>query len=655
MRFCHRVLSGVVALLIALPGITAERVTQGQIVLENVPPVPAELAARTRQYQNTRSAFVQGWLPDGSGVVILTRFGNTSQVHQVRGPGADRRQITFYDEPVSSALVSPDASQRGLLLSKDQGGGEFYQYYWFDPASGRTTLLTDGNSRNQAALWSNRGDRFVYTSTRRNGRDGDLYLAAMAAPTASQRVLDLEGTWYVLDWSPDDQQVLLRNFVSINESSLHVFDFRTQTLALLKGGGGSGDPVSNVDGRWSADGRSLYYVSDAGGEFATLRRLDLETKRETPITAEIPWDVDALAASPDRRWIAFTINDNGRSVLYVLDTTNETTTSHSELPLGVISNLTFSPEGSRVAFTLASPQTPGDVFVLDLSAGSIVRWTESETGGIDASRFAVPTLISFPTFDEIAPGERRHIPAIYYRPSGRPAGEKHPVVINIHGGPESQSVVSFSPLTQFMVGELGAAVIFPNVRGSSGYGKTFLKLDNGMKREDSVKDIGALLDWIEKQPELDSRRVIVMGGSYGGYMTLASMVHYNDRLAGGINVVGISNFVTFLTHTQDYRRDLRRVEYGDERDPEMRRFLESISPLNQVQKITKPMLIAQGYNDPRVPVGEAEQIVAALRRNHVKPWYFLAMDEGHGFRKRSNADAFQNILVHFIETQVIQR
>lgn len=633
----------------------AERVTRGRIVTENIPEVPAELAERTLQYQNTRSAMLQSWDPAGEGILITTRFGNTSQVHSVARPGGARRQITFFTEPVTGAAYAPDKTYRGFLFQRDVGGGEFFQYYWYDLASGRSTLLTDGKSRNGGARWSNSGDRFIYTSTRRNGRDNDLYLVSLAVPTASKLVKEFKGSWFAVDWSPDDRRLIVANRISANESYLHLLDLETGALTPLNAQPSGADTIAYSAAVWSEDGQSIFIVSDQDTEFATLRELDLRTGRQRTLSADIPWDISSVAVTPDRRTLAFTVNENGRDSLYLFHTRSRQRSAVNDLPLGGIGGLEFSPKGDQLGFTLSTAQTPGDVFVLDLNSRRLERWTQSETGGLNSNKFAVPTLISYPTFDEVSPGQRRQIPAIYYRPTAVGSGQKYPVVINIHGGPESQSTVGFVPSTQFMVNEMGVAVIYPNVRGSSGYGKSYLKLDNGLKREDSVKDIGALLDWIAAQPELDASRVMVMGGSYGGYMVLASMTHYNDRLAGGIDLVGISNFVTFLSNTQDYRRDLRRVEYGDERDPAMKAHLEKISPLTNIDKITRPMLIGQGFNDPRVPVSEAEQALAALKKNGVQPWYFLAMDEGHGFAKKDTANAYQNVTMYFIEKQLLRR
>ena len=304
--------------------------------------------------------------------------------------------------------------------------------------------------------------------------------------------------------------------------------------------------------------------------------------------------------------------------------------------------------------TINTARSPSDTFVLDLGRGpldhgKLERWTFSEVGGLDTSTFREPELIEFPTFDQVD-GRQRMIPAWLYKPAGP---GPHPVVVSIHGGPEGQARPFFSSTYQLWLEKLGVAVLVPNVRGSAGYGKTYVKLDNSFKREDSVKDIGALLDWIETQPDLDQDRVAVFGGSYGGYMVLASAVHFSDRLRAAVDIVGISSFVTFLENTQDYRRDLRRVEYGDERDPEMRAHLEKISPVNNVEHIKIPMFVVQGENDPRVPVTESIQMVEALREQGQPVWYMNALNEGHGYRKKENRDIYEQATVLFLRTHLL--
>jgi len=573
----------------------AERTVEGNRITEGIPQLPKRITDRMRQYQNTRSASVRGWTSDGGSLLISTRFGETNQLHLVSKPGGARSQLTFFAEPVREAVVCPDPGRREFLFSKDVGGGESYQIYLFDMDSGEYVMVTDGASRNGWALWSDEGDRFVYYSTRRNGKDWDLLLSHIDDPGKTETILQREGTWVALDWGPDGR-LLVENYVSINESYLHVLDLKTGESVQV-----NPDPekVSYGDAVWARDGAGIYFSTDQGNEFRRLKYFDLLSGTLTDLTADIPWDVKDLEMSPAGDRLAFTTNEDGIGRLYLLDTATGEAHSVPGVPVGQIYGLAFHPGNGRLAFVVNTARTPGDIFVLEVADNALERWTYSEVGGLATDSFAVPELIHYATFDSVD-GQPREIPAFYYKPEG---DGPHPVLIRIHGGPEGQFLPYFSSTTQYYVGELGLAVLAPNVRGSAGYGKSYLKLDNGYLREDSVNDIGRLLDWIEAQPELDADRVAVFGGSYGGYMVLSAMTHYNDRLKCAIDVVGISNFVSFLENTKDYRRDLRRVEYGDERDPAMREFLLRISPTTNAHKITKPLFIAQGFNDPRVPVG----------------------------------------------------
>jgi dipeptidyl aminopeptidase/acylaminoacyl peptidase len=622
----------------AKPG-KVQRAERGSLVLENVPDIPPALAERTNRYQQARSASLQGWV--GDGVLMATRFGDTAQVHHVAFPAGDRRQLTFFQEPVALAVPSPDG--RSFLFRKDVGGNEQFQFYSFDLASGAYRLVTDGKSRNQGALWTDRGDRFAFSTTKRNGKDTDVHVMAPGADTSTPLV-EREGAWGALDWSADGRRLLVMKYISINQSELHVVDVAARAVTRFHP---SDRPIAFGDARFSHDGDGVYYTSDEDGEFQRLRYERLGGDGPRVLTADIPWDIEGIELSADGRYLAFTVNAGGLSELHVRDLKRNKAVAVPKLPVGLVGNLRFHRTEPRLGFVLNGPRSPSDVFSFDVGKDALTRWTRSETGGLDASTFTEPSLVEFPSFDA------RTIPAFYYRAPAR-AGRKAPVLISIHGGPESQARPSFNPLTEFYVRELGIAVLVPNVRGSEGYGKSYLQLDNGMLREDSVKDIGALLDWIAQQPELDAGRVAVIGGSYGGYMVLASMTHYNDRLRAGVEIVGISNFVTFLTNTSDYRRDLRRAEYGDERDPAMKAHLEKISPLASVKKITRPMLIAQGANDPRVPRSEAEQIVASIRSQGGDAWYVLAMDEGHGFAKKGNRDHYQNATILFLQKHLVE-
>lgn len=613
-----------------------ERVERGSLRLENIPEIPAEVTERLEQYQNTRSAGLASWLHDG-GVLISTRFGDTNQIHRVAAPLAMREQLTFFKEPVSGAAVSPDPSLNGFVYTRDTGGNEFFQLYWFDFVSGESRLLSDGASRNTGANWSNRGDRFVYSSTRRDGRNYDIYLATLDGDyTSHKQIFAGEGLWIAMDWSPDDSRLLLINYRSINDSEVHVLDIESGELAQVNR---QDAPVGHAGAAFDRTGQGVYIAHDHNAEFKQLHHLRLDTGESTPVSAHIPWDVSTFTLPRARNQLAYVVNAGGMAELHLLDLERNAPVPVPALPTGLIGGLAFSPGGNSLAMTLNTTRSPSDVFVYDLEARELARWTRSEVGGLDTGEFPMPELVQVESFDGLA------VPAWVYRPAKE---GPHPVLINIHGGPESQSRPGFSSFNAYLVNELGAAVISPNVRGSSGYGKSYLQLDNGRLREDSVRDIGALLDWIAAQPDLDEDRVVVYGGSYGGYMVLASLVHFDERLQGGVSIVGISNFVTFLENTESYRRDLRRVEYGDERDPEMRAFLQEISPLTNAARITSPLFVAQGYNDPRVPYTESEQIVAAVRENGREAWYLLAMDEGHGFSKKTNRDYFQAATIMFL-------
>jgi dipeptidyl aminopeptidase/acylaminoacyl peptidase len=609
---------------------TVVREEAGQRISENIPAVPPAMLERLGRYQNTRGSSFGGWLADG-GMLVVTRFAETNQAHRVRMPLGMREQLSFYREPISSVFASPRGD--GFVFGKDEGGSEFWQLHWYDLATRETTLLTDGKrSRNEQPLWSHDGAQLAWSSTARNGTDTDIWVRDMKTGAARPVVIE-GGTWFASDFSPDGKRLLVQRRVSINEIYPGVVDLASGKLEMFPVDGGKAGFGEFLFG---PDSKQVYFVSDEETEFLTLRHHDPAGGAPTKLSANIPWNVQLVDIADDGKHLAFVSNEDGIGKLHVLRLPGHVPVALPALPIGVIANLQFSPDGGKIALTINSATSPSDVFVADIAQRSLTRWTQSEVGGLDASRFIAPSLVRYPTFDAVD-GKPRTIPAFYYRPEG---DGPFPVVINIHGGPEAQAFPIFNPSIQFLLREMKIAVLVPNVRGSAGYGKTYLQLDNGEKREDSVKDIGALLDWVAQQPELAADRVAVSGGSYGGYMVLASMTHYNERLRAGIDVVGISDFGTFLKNTESYRRDLRRVEYGDERIPAMKAFHDKIAPLNNAHKITKPLFVAQGFNDPRVPYTEAEQIVSKVRGNGGDVWYLLFKDEGHGFGKKVNADYF---------------
>ncbi len=618
------------------------------LILQGIPPIPIALAQTVNRYTEFRSASLASWHPLRREMLISTRFGDTTQVHHVKFPLGCRKQLTFFPEPVYGGTFQPTQGDY-FVFSKDIGGNEFRQNYCYDLTTGTVTLLTDGISKNSRGAWSNTGTQMAYHSTRRNGRDNDLYLIAPLNPASDRLLATVEGGgWFLSDWSPDDRQLVVVEYISITETYLWLVDVASGEKTLLTPKGG--EPVAYQSAIFDPLGQGLYVVCDRESEFLRLVYLDLATGQFTDLmtglTGSIDWDVEQIRLSHDGCKLAFTVNQNGVSALHLLDTATRQELPLPALPLGQVYGLNWHRNNRDLGFTLLSARSNADVYSLDLETGQIERWTESETGGLNVSSFAEPELIEWQSFDD------RPISGFLYRPVAPAAGSrgKYPVIINIHGGPEGQFRPSFLGRSNFYLNELGVALIFPNVRGSSGYGKTFLKLDNDYLREDSVKDIGALLDWIATQPDLDRDRILVTGGSYGGYMSLAVATHYGDRIRASIDIVGISNFVTFLEKTESYRRDLRRVEYGDERDPEMRSFLLNISPVNNANKIQKPLFIIHGANDPRVPLQEAEQIRDTVRQNGIPVWYLVANDEGHGFSKKKNVDFQFYATVLFVQT-----
>jgi dipeptidyl aminopeptidase/acylaminoacyl peptidase len=538
----------------------------------------------------------------------------------------------------------------------DQGGTEFDQIFVFDPDSAKTRMLSDGRSRNSRLVWDRSGKHIAFQSTRRNGRDNDVWMVRADDPqTARLLVQSNDGAlWTPIAFSDDDKQLLVAQYLSITDSRTHLLDLETGIMTLVAGGGEI--PSSNVAVDFDHQNRGFYFITNQRGYTAELAWAPLDgSGRLRFISTDIPWDVRQFELSKDGRRGAFVTNEDGISRLYLFNPRSAQYKKVTGIPIGVLGGLMFSPNGRQLAMTLNTPQTPSDVFVLELerratSYKRLARWTRSEVGGLNTDEFVEPELIRYPTFD--LKGEKpREVPAFVYMPPGK---GPFPVIINIHGGPESQYRPYFNSSFQSWIAHLGAAIVAPNVRGSLGYDIEYVLLDDGNKREDAVADIGALLDWIDANPQLDGNRVAVIGGSYGGYMALAAAVHFGDRISAAVDRVGISNFVTFLESTKDYRRDLRRIEYGDERDPEMRAFLERISPLNNVDRIQTPLFIVQGNNDPRVPVSESQQMVDALRARQQPVWYMNALNEGHGYRRKDNLDIYQQVTMMFFKHHLLQ-
>ncbi len=595
------------------------------ITADGVPPLPVSLADALRPYAESRSAAPVAWNPTNRALIVATRFANVAQLHSVAGPMMDRRQITFEADRTSDAHVSPSGDV--TLVQKDVGGGEFFQLYTLK--DGRLSLLTDGKSRNQFGAFSKDGALVGYTSTKRTGSDNDIYVMDPRNPASARLVAQgTGGGWSFVDFLPGNTHAVVSNYTSVQKSDLYDLDLATGKLTPLTD---LKKAVSYGGAEVAPDG-TLWVLSDEGSDFQRLGTL--KGGKFTAVAPETKWDVDAFEIADDGSFIAYFLNEGGVSRLKLLDPrTGQVRTA--PIPDGVGGSLEVAPWGD-VAFSLSGPTVAGDAFVLDPKSMKVTQWTASETGGLDPTRNVSSEPVTVKSFD----GES--VSGFLFRPDPAKFPGKRPLIIDIHGGPEGQSQPSYRGAINHYLNDLGIAIFYPNVRGSTGYGKRFVSLDNGpFKREDSVKDIGAFLDHFGRDDRVDGARIGVQGGSYGGYMCYASAIRYGARLKGANCIVAISNFVTFLENTQGYRRDLRRVEYGDERVPAQKTKLLEISPMTRVSELKIPLMVVTGGNDPRVPASEADQMVKAVRANGGEAWHILASDEGHGFAKKENRD-YQN-------------
>jgi dipeptidyl aminopeptidase/acylaminoacyl peptidase len=615
------------------------------LITENIPEITKELSNRVKKYTESRGASFVSVHPINEEIIISTRFGATTQFHKVSHPLGDRKQITFFDEPLSGGKYEPTKGDY-VVFSKDVGGNEFGQLYSLNLKTLESTLLTDGGrSQNSDVTWKKDGSGFYFSSTKRNGGDRDIYYMDANNPKSTQLILQVKGGgWGIGDLLSDGKKLLVEESISANESHLWLLDLETSKLSEVTNR--TDKSIVQYKSKFTANPNEIWFVTDRDNEFQRLASMDLTSKKITYYTSAIPWDVTSYTQTEDKTKLAFVTNEGGVNKSYLMDVASKKFNEVKNIPIGSIGSITFTKNGKFLFFNQSTADSSSDVYQLTLASGEIVRWTESELGEMRKEDMSKPKLIEWKSFDKMK------ISGFYYPASAKFSG-KRPVIIQIHGGPESQSAASFLGPNNYYTNEMGISIIYPNVRGSSGFGKTYIAKDNGFLREDSVKDIGALLDWIALQPELDKDRVMIMGGSYGGYMTLATAFHFADRIRCSVDIVGISNFNTFLKNTEEYRRDLRRVEYGDERNPKMYAFLDKIAPLNNTDKIKKPMFIIQGTNDPRVPLTEALQMRDKLKAQGNTVWYLEAKDEGHGFKKKPNVDFQRLAVIKFMEAYLL--
>ena len=626
------------------------------LLVEGIPAIPQSLAARIGGYSDFRGHSFADWHPVRREMLVSHRAAgsNVNQLFLLTAPDAPLQRLTDFPEPISGGSFDPIGG-RFVIYSRDTGGNEAARIYRLDLDSRASSLLSDPDLRSNAT-WNEAGTRLLISSvpldrTAQGGKRDQigttLTLIDPLKPDDRRVIAELPGTgWFDFTFSPDDKWLVMIRYVSRTETEIWRMDVASGKRERLLPAPGK-DRATYFGLEFSPDGSRLYLTTTARSEFQQLAEYRFASRALRYFSSNIAWDAENIALSKDGRRLAAVFNVDGRDELRLFDPASGRQLARPKIPAGQISGLKWHEKRTgELAVTLDSPQSPATIFSVDAASGAVQRWTTADTAGVDPASFRDAEIVRWKSFDG------RMISGVLTLPPPRFTGPR-PVIVAIHGGPEAQATVNFNARFNFLINELGVALLEPNVRGSSGYGKTFLDLDNGVKREDSVKDIGALLDWIATDARLDAKRVMVQGGSYGGYMVLASLVHYSDRLRGGIDVVGISDFVSFLNNTESYRRDLRRVEYGDERDPAVRTVLDQISPLANAGKIRAPLLVVHGKNDPRVPVSEAKQIVQKVRANGTPVWYLEADNEGHGFARKANADFYFYSMVAFIERYLL--
>ncbi|QGA83523.1 S9 family peptidase [Halomicrobium sp. LC1Hm] len=591
------------------------------------------------RYLNVRSATGATLGPDGQLAFRMNTTG-TFQLWSVDEPGGWPQQRTFYDDSVSFASYSPERPE--LIFGKDEGGNERLQLFRLD-ADGQSTSLTDRpDAKHRWGGWSHDGERFAFASNRRDESVFDIYVQGRDDDEAT--LVHEGGGWLTVGgWSPDDSKLLVGEAHSNVDQDLSVLDIESGDFDHLTPHDGD---VRYGSAQWAPDGDGVYLVTDSDADLRWLARLDLDgTLRE--VVSDDDWNVDGVSVDVDTGRLAYSRNVDGYTDLTVGRLTDETTIEAfptPDLPGGIAGGVSWGPDADRFAVTVTGRTVNTNVFVVETETGEATRWTHASTAGIPDSTFVPPELVHYETFDG------REIPAFFSLPPAEGRDDDGvPVIVDIHGGPESQRRPSFSGLQQYFLSG-GYALFEPNVRGSSGYGTDYMQLDDVEHRMDSVRDIRAGVDWLHDHPAVDPDRLVAKGGSYGGFMVLAAMTEYPDLWAAGVDVVGIANFVTFLENTGDWRRSLREAEYGSLDDD--REFLESVSPIHSADQIAAPLFVIHGENDPRVPVGEAEQIVDAVREQDVPVELLVFDDEGHGIGKRENRIEAYTQVVEFLDEHV---
>lgn len=630
------------ASLAASAGFAAPAVTRGNLVFDGIPEPSGDSLGALEAYLSGRDAAPLGFTPKGQ-LLIATRFGEVNQLHLVDRAGAARRQLTFLREPIVDGAFSPDPNRNAFFYLKDSSGDGNAQLYYQHVGDIAAKRLTDGKSLNGSPVWSNAGREIAFFSTARDGASYDIDIVDPEGGALPRLAVTGDGAaWIPLDWSPDDRKLLVKKHAAAGEDYLYVIDIGTGQKREVDP---AASKVSIGKAKFSRDSTGVYYISDRDGEFAKLRYLNLFTSEKIELSGRSPWDVDDFALSKDGRCLAYAINEGGAGKLALLDLRSHQDLIPPRLPAaGVVDSLSFDAESKRLVFAFSAPNEPRDAYVLEVEGNRLEAWTASEPGPMDKTKFVMPRLSQFPTFDR-SDGKSRQIPMYIYEPAS--AGP-HPVLIVLRGGPGPEFRPSFDPFIAYVVNELGYAVLAPNVRGSSGYGKSYASLDKGLLREDAVKDVGALLVWLALDNRFDAKRVVVSGEGYGGYLALAAVVNYGERLKGGVDFAGITDFIDYLGAAAANRQSQERLEFGDEKDPDTRAFLRRISPLTGADRIVRPLLVVHGKNDAVVPIGQSEQLVNRLRSRGRTVWYLKATDEGGRFLRRQSSEAYYRAFAQFL-------
>lgn len=596
------------------------------------------------RYLNIRSASSPTFTANGDRIAFLSDITGNFQVWSIglTSTSADHwpQQLTFFEDKVWEVHGTPSAPH--LVAVGDVGGNERQQFYLITNAGQNPTqtddkqgheirkLTTDDHAIHRFGVWSRDGKRLYYTSNARNNVDFDLYCMEIAGGTVTQ-LYQTDGRRTIVASSPDQAFLLLMEEIASTEIQLHLFDLDKAEEHVVTP---AAMPARYKAVRWTPTG--IYALTDSVHDCGALCRIDLDSGHVEPIlTADIvaeTGELDLFTTAPDGRQAALVYNVEGWSYLFLVDLSTGDYHRVEAVPTGVIGKIQFRADGQQLVFDLQDSNCPLDVWLLDVQTETCCQITFSNHAGVDKDTLVNPMLIRYPTFDD------RQIPALYYCPQKSAPAGGYPCILYVHGGPAGQLRPELDVRFQYFLGQ-GFAILATNVRGSMGYGREYMMLDEVELRMDSVTDLKYAVQWLHEQREINNERIAIYGRSYGGFMVLAAMTEYPELFAAGIDVVGIANWVTFLERTSPWRRPHREAEYGSlEQHSEL---LEQISPIHKIERIQAPLMVLAGDNDPRVPLFESEQVVERVQANVGTVEFLHYADEGHKFSKLANrVDSF---------------